>query len=207
MAAKAPTAPVASTVISKPKMKGRQKPSTTNVTVVKSGPCKTVKVSDQDQASMRQQMSGFLTGKSRSAEKFSNKTGVTDHESDPQTTALDGSVDLEMPVLMTGTEWADSDADIDGNKVSGDVDGDKDLSSDNDDNDESGSGVNISESMVTGASPTWADKVKNIQTGQSTSNKSRTVVGPDSWDAEPLSFGGPAMNHKSKVPPIFLAYK
>ncbi len=189
MAAKAPVS------IAKPKTQSKQKQLVSTVTMVKSSSCKTTKISDHDQVAMRQHLSGFLTGKSRSMLDLATEDSNKDVD----------KVDLEMPVTLTSSEWADwSDDDT---NAEGEVEVSSDVHSESSseavmNSDQEGSVE--SNTMVRATSPTWAEKVQGLNLNNGTQSQPSRA---DTLDTEPVSFSSVAMNHKSEVPLIFLVYK
>ncbi len=185
-----------------------------SVTMVKSSTHKTSRVSKQDQAVMRKHMSGFLSGKQKSLSDSEAEIHV-DHDNE-LSSSLD-KVDLEMPVTLTGAEWADtlentSDEDVapdhecaTGGSGDGNHDGIvhtnevcPDLNQDESADD--------STTTVCASSPSWADKVKGVSTGASHNRCVTPTNGSDSGSSV-LKCGGAVIRHKSEVPPIFLAYQ
>ncbi len=144
---------------------------------------------------MQKQMSGFLSGKQKALSN-SEADMHTDHDHE-LSSSLD-KVDLEMPVTLMGTEWANAseNSDVD-DGIEHDTVHQVGMMLDRD--------VDDSTATVCASSPTWVDKVRGVSTGVADGN-SGSPVRPDSWGSKPVTFGGTAMRHKSEVPLIFLAY-
>ncbi len=197
----------------KPKGRGKNQ-QVQSVTMVKSSTHKTSRVSKQDQPAMRKQISSFL---SRKQKALSNSEAEMHIDHDNELSPSLDKVDLEMPMTLTGAEWADTlentsdDDDVpDHMCVSG---GSRDGNHDSiDHTHEVCSDLNWDENMddstamVCAGSPTWADKVKGVSNGASGGRHITSANGSDSVGSVP-KFGGTAIRHKSEVPPIFLAYQ
>ncbi len=99
----------------------------------------------------------------------------------------DAEIDLESPILNTGSEWVD------------DVETSSQTSSPTD--------ATSKQLVYYESGATWADLVANHHKNLVTPSVS-TTTGQNSNDqySEPFS-QGTLMTHKTEVPPIFLAYK